>query len=408
MYKRKITPNISEAIADTPAIIINGPRQSGKTTLVKSLKSPSFKPDYYSFDDSGILATAQLDPQGFIQGIKTPVILDEIQRVPELMTAIKCSIDKDRRPGRFLLTGSANVLQLPKLSDSLAGRVELFDLWPLAQAEIESAKSDLLNKLFSGRFPKTFKPNVRKELIKRIFQGGYPEAMTRVGRRQESWFASYIKTILQRDITEISDIQSPAKLTRLLSLLATRTASIINLSDISSATEIPYATLNRYIDLLQLTYLLVLVPAWSSNLGLRLVKAPKLLLNDTGLLASLLAVNPERFQKEPSLFGIILETFVGMELKKIISYSSDRFNLFHYRTLDRHEVDFIVEKGDGKIIGIEVKASSTIGPSDLKGLKNLATTSKGNLQRGIVLYGGDQILPLGDRLVALPISVLWS
>jgi len=408
MYQRKIVTFVQDALADTPAIIISGPRQSGKTTLAKSLVSSSFKPSYITFDDPGNLANAQLDPKGFISGIETPVIFDEIQRVPELFLPIKHSIDNDRRPGRFLLTGSANILRLPKLPDSLAGRVEIFDLWPLSQAEIEGAKNNLIEDLFSGKIARKTSPNKKQDLLNRIFAGGFPEARARDGKRQEAWFASYMATILQRDIREIAEIQSPAKLTRLVSILATRSATILNLSDISNATEIPYATLNRYVDLLQSTYLISLIPAWFSNLGLRLVKAPKLLINDTGLLASLLAINASRFEKDPGLYGSVLETFVEMELKKIISYSSETFGFYHYRTLARHEVDFIVERKGGDILGIEVKASSTVKPEDLKGLKQLAEATKKKFQRGIILYGGDEVLPLGEKLVALPISALWS
>ena len=381
MYKRRLIPLVKEAQKDTPAIIISGARQTGKSTLSKRLIGPSFDAQYLSFDNSNTLSNAKLDPVGFIEGLQGPVVLDEIQRVPELFLTIKHAIDRNRKPGQFLLTGSANVLSLPKLGDSLTGRIQSFELWPLSQDEIEGNESNFLQNVFDEKPIRKIRHIKRNELLKRIFQGGYPEAITRKGERQEAWFESYI---------------------------ATRSATLLNLSDIANSTDIPYVTLNRYMEVLEATYLIQLVPAWSSNLGLRLVKAPKLLINDTGLLSSILGINKDRLFKDPNLFGSLLETFVGMELRKLISYSRERVSLFHYRTLSRHEVDFLLEKRNGDLIGIEVKASSSISHNDLKGLKNLAESTKKRFKRGIVLYGGEEVLPLGERLIALPLSALWT
>ena len=381
MYKRRLIPLVKEAQKDTPAIIISGARQTGKSTLSKRLIGPSFDAQYLSFDNSNTLSNAKLDPVGFIEGLQGPVVLDEIQRVPELFLTIKHAIDRNRKPGQFLLTGSANVLSLPKLGDSLTGRIQSFELWPLSQDEIEGNESNFLQNVFDEKPIRKIRHIKRNELLKRIFQGGYPEAITRKGERQEAWFVSTI---------------------------ATRSATLLNLSDIANSTDIPYVTLNRYMEVLEATYLIQLVPAWSSNLGLRLVKAPKLLINDTGLLSSILGINKDRLFKDPNLFGSLLETFVGMELRKLISYSRERVSLFHYRTLSRHEVDFLLEKRNGDLIGIEVKASSSISHNDLKGLKNLAESTKKRFKRGIVLYGGEEVLPLGERLIALPLSALWT
>jgi predicted AAA+ superfamily ATPase len=408
MYERKITPRIKEALKDTPAIIINGARQTGKSTLAKSLIGPAFDAQYLSFDNNNTLAHAKLDPVGFISELAGPVILDEIQRTPELFLSIKHAIDQNRKPGQFLLTGSANILSLPKLGDSLTGRVELFELWPLSQEEIGEKESSFLQNAFGDKPIRKVEPIKKTALQKRIFSGSFPEAIIRPTNRQEAWFESYIDTLLQRDIRNISDIHGLAKLPKLVSILATRSAKLLNLSDIAASTSIPYATLSRYIDVLEATYLIQLIPAWSSNLGLRLVKAPKLLINDTGLLASILGINDERLEKDPSLFGSLLETFVGMELKKLISYNSERIGLYHFRTLALHEVDFVLEKKNGDLVGIEVKASSSISQSDLKGLKNLAESTKQKFKRGIVLYGGEEVLPLGEKLLAIPISALWS
>jgi hypothetical protein len=412
MYRRKVTHLLKQSLRDTPAVIINGARQTGKSTLVQSLIKKSSNFQYLTLDNANILTQAKLDPVGFIEGIDekvpSPIIIDEIQRAPELLLSIKNCIDKNRKPGRFVLTGSVNLFLLPKLGDSLAGRTEIFTLWPLSQGEIEGVRANFIKNCFEGKIPKTFKAENREGLLERISKGGYPEGMTRKGTRQEAWFSSYIATILQRDVREIADVQGISKLPRLLSLLATRSATLVNMSDIATSTEIPYATLNRYIDLLKATFLIALIPAWSSNLGLRLIKSPKLLINDTGLLLSLLGVNRERLGKDSILFGSVLETFVGMELLKLISGEEEQFTLHHYRTLNRQEVDYVIERKNGEIIGIEVKSSSTISPSDLKGLKNLAEATKTKFAQGIVLYGGQEVIPLGDRVIAMPISGLWG
>ena len=407
MLQRNIKPRIEEALGDTPAIILCGARQTGKTTLVQSLPNRSYRPTYLTFDDSTLLSAAKEDPSGFIFGLNLPVILDEVQRVPEIFPVIKNVIDKKRQPGSFLLTGSANVLFLPDLSESLAGRVELFTLWPLSQQEMKNRAGDIISELFEGTIPKKVSSLNKAELFQRVLKGGYPEPLTRKGQRQRAWFSSYITTILQRDIRDLADIQGLTKLPRLLSLLASRSGSLLNLSAVSNAVDIPYATLHRYMALLEATFLIVQIPAWSSNLGLRLVKSPKLLINDTGMLASLLGLDGERFESDPNLVGSMLETFVGMELVKLISQSETDASLYHFRSASRHEVDFVIERPDGKIVGIEVKAAGSVVGHDLKGLKYLAEHVGNKLELGLVLYSGSEVVPFGNKMYAIPISFLW-
>jgi uncharacterized protein len=428
MYYRGITPHLHDALADSPVVLVNGARQTGKTTLVQQFvpsareapdggpitesdsAGPASPRTFLTLDDSSILAAAKADPAGFIAGLAGPVIIDEVQHAPELFPAIKASVDRDRRPGRFLLTGSANVLLLPRLSESLAGRMEVHTLWPLAQAEIEGRRGSAVDDLFSDRLPTRALPAVgREDLIRRLLSGGYPEPLgRRTEARRRAWFNAYLTTILQRDVRDIANIEGLSQLPRLLALLATRTGALLNLSDVASGIKIPYATLHRYMSVLEATFLLQLLPAWSSNLGTRLIKAPKLLINDTGLAASLLGLDARRLEANPVLVGPLLETLVAMELKKAAGWSTVRPSLFHYRTHARQEVDILLESPAGEVVGVEVKAAASAAPADFAGLRSLAAMTGDRFVRGVLLYTGSQVVPFGERLHAIPISLLWT
>lgn len=414
MYKRHITQQLRDSTKDTPVLLVVGARQTGKTTLVtdKSV-APKFS-KHISLDDFEVLSAAKADPTGFIKEYAesgTSLIIDEVQRAPELFLAIKASVDRDRRPGRFLLTGSANVLMLPKLSDSLAGRIEILTLWPLSQSEIEGTSGNFVDKIFQKTSPlKHFADTKsdRKDLVKRIVKGGYPEPFTRSRTRSVAWFDSYVSTILQRDVRDLANIEGLIQLPKLLSILAARTASLVNTADISRTTGIPYSSLTRYLTLLEMTYLIQTIPAWSGNLTSRLIKSPKIVINDTGLAVHLLQLSESQLNKGSSSLGMLLENFVAMEIIKSISTSRSRPNLFHWHTANREEVDLLLEQRDGSIVGIEVKATSSLGANDTKGLRALKAAAGERFVRGVVLYGGDKVLPLGDRLIALPINSLWS
>lgn len=408
MYKRNIATKLHDALKDTPVVLISGARQTGKSTLAQSLKSKSYDPLYLTFDDLTQLNSARQDPIGFIDNLPSNVVLDEIQYIPELFRTIKHSVDKNRKPGRFLLTGSANVMLLPKLSDSLAGRMEILTLWPLSQQEINEKSSDIITNLFERSIPKKLPKVSRKELEDILLQGGYPEAISRKASRRKDWFTSYVRSILEKDVREIADIADISRFPRLLTYLATQSATLLNLTNLSNAVDIPYSTIQRYLAYLQATYLCVLVQPWSANLGLRMVKSPKILLNDTGLLTSLMGVDTGRFSNEPNLIGPVLETFVGMELKKLIAQSSTSAELFHFRSHTRKEIDYILERRDGQIIGIEVKSASTLNSSDFDAHRMLAEKLKTKLTLGLILYTGDSVVRFGDRLFGVPISVLWS
>ncbi len=412
MYKRFLRPLLLAALEDTPVVFLNGARQTGKSTLVRDLAEGERPARYLTFDDAAVLAAARHDPAGFIAGLEGPVIIDEVQLVPDIFPALKFAVDRDRRPGRFLLTGSANVLLLPRVSESLAGRMEILTLWPLSQGEIEGIEENLVDRLFSTPFtlPQTSSKGAgtRADLLDRVARGGYPEAFGRkTEERRRDWFGSYITTILQRDVREIANIEGLTDLPRVLKLLATRASSLHNLADISRSIDIPQSTLRRYLTLLEATFLLSPLPAWSSNMGKRMIKAPKLALSDTGLLTYLLGANKERLAQDSDALGRSLENFVVTELRKQSSWGKTKPQLFHFRMQAGQEVDVVMEDAAGHLIGVEVKASATVTSGDFKGLRALQELTGNRFIRGVMLYTGTEAVPFGADLFALPIASLW-
>lgn len=337
-------------------------------------------------------------------------MLDEVQRVPELFLAIKAALDRDRRPGRFLLTGSADVLLLPRLSESLVGRMEILTLWPFSQGELEGVREGFVDAVFSDRLPSLPQRGMgTSELIERVVVGGYPEAVVRSTQaRRQAWFSSYVTAILHRDVRDLANIEHLGALPRLLSLLSARITSLLNYSELSRSLGLAQSTLKRYLALLEITFLVQLLPAWSPNLGKRLVKSPKLLLIDTGLAAHLLGLDPKALGSRPELLGPLVENFVAMELKKQIAWSKAQPSMFHLRTGAGQEVDIVLEDASGRVVGIEVKAAATVRPQDFGGLRYLAGLLGDRFLRGIVLYTGDQHVPFGEDLHAVPISSLWE
>lgn len=410
MLIRNITPQIIEALSDTPVVMLNGARQTGKSTLAKSLISQKHIGSYVTLDDATALAAAKHDPAGFIAGLGESVVIDEIQRAPELFVAIKADVDRNRKPGRYLLTGSANVLLLPRLSESLAGRMEIFTLWPLSQGEFVGIREQFIDLLFSEKLPRRapIAADTRTTLIERAIRGGYPEAAARGSHaRRSSWFGSYITTILQRDVRDIANIDGLTAMPRLLSMLATRSPSLLNYSELSRTTGLPQSTLKRYMALFETIFLIGHLPAWYSNLGKRLVKTTKLVMSDSGLLATLLAVDAGRLENNP-LCGAMIENFVIMELKKQISWSATVPAMLHYRTQTGQEVDVVLEDRAGRIVGIEIKSAKTVSANDFKGLQSLAEAAGNNFLRGVVLYGGSESVHFGSNLVAMPVDCLWD
>jgi hypothetical protein len=397
------------ALGDRPAVLLHGARQTGKSTLAAALSATEHTARYLTLDDAAVLAAARTDPTGFIDGLTGSVVLDEIQRAPELLLPIKASVDRDRRPGRFLLTGSANVLLLPRVADTLVGRLEVLTLWPLSQGEIEGRRERFIDTVFSDLLPSLDREEERwVRVLDRMARGGYPEVLVQESEdRRGAWFASYITTLLQRDVRDIANIDGLTALPRLLSLLATRSASLLNVADISRSAGLPMTTLKRYLALLEMSFLVQLLPPWFANLGKRLVKTSKLYVVDSGLLAHLLGVTGERLALDSTLTGPLLESFVVMELRKQLAWSSTRPGLFYFRTSAGHEVDVVLEARGGKLVAVEVKASATIGPGDFKSLRSFAEATGKRFHRGVLLYAGAEAVPFGPRLHALPVSALW-
>jgi uncharacterized protein len=408
MISRSLTPALLEALSDRPVVLLNGARQVGKSTLAQGLIGEQ-SAQYFTLDDATVLAAATNDPTGFIAGLGGPVILDEIQRAPGLFLAIKAAVDRDRSPGRFLLTGSADVFVVPDLSESLVGRMEILTLWPFSQGEVEGAREGFIDALFGKAFvPPPHTPLARADLFERLCTGGFPEVVTRQSEaRRRAWFRSYVTTILQRDVRDLSNIEDLSALPRLLSLLAARSTALLNYSELSRSAGLPASTLKRYFLLLEATFLVQTLSAWSSNLSKRLVKSPKLVLADTGLLASLLGVDRQRLEEEPRLAGPLLESFVLMEIRKQISWSQTQPEMFHYRTQTGQEIDLLLEDAAGRVTAIEVKAGSTVQEKDVRILLELAKELGLKFVRGVVLYTGERAVPFSDRVFALPIQLLW-
>lgn len=388
---------------DTPVVLVNGPRQSGKTTLVKEY-SPSLP--YYTLDDDNILNAVKQDPVGFVNRIDKAII-DEIQRAPELLRSIKLSIDKNRQPGRFLLTGSANLLVLPQIGDSLAGRMEILSLFPLSLAEIQRRENHFIKYTLDQSWPNQVIRSEPSDVISRALTGGYPEMLTRpTFERRNAWAKSYIKAVVERDVKDISSIEKLVEMPRLLEVLAQQSGKLTNFTQIAGQLNLDTKTAQKYVGLLETLFLVHQLRPWHNNTLSRIVKTPKIHFIDSGLLACLNRITIESIEKDKSSFGALLETWVYSELLKMCALQNESWNIYYYRDKDQVEVDFILENHAQKIIGIEVKASQTILNQDFRGLRKLASLADKNWISGIVLYNGDQCLSFGDNLWAIPFSFL--
>lgn len=408
MTRRHIEDSVRRALADTPVVLLNGARQTGKTTLAQVMAAETGA-QYFTLDDAATLALAAGDPAGFIRNLPGAVVLDEIQKAPDLFPAIKLAVDKKRTPGRFLLTGSANVMTLPRLSESLAGRMEIIPLFPFSAGELAGRREGFVKRLFDGGIAKSKPAPAAGDLPARLARGGYPEATQREAEgRRSAWFASYISTILQRDVRDLARVDALHSLPNLLKLLAARASGLLNLAEVGRGAGLPHTTLTRYLALLETVFLVHRLPAWSPNLGKRLVKAPKLHLVDTGLACHLIGADAKRLAEDRTLLGSILETFVVGELRKQLSWADSRAALYHFRTAGGSEVDVVLEKADGSVAGVEVKAGATVAAADFAALQELRDQLGKRFRAGVVLHGGDQVVPFGDKLWLVPLPALWA
>jgi hypothetical protein len=393
-------------MADTPVVLLAGPRQAGKTTLVRQLAANELR--YLTLDDELTLLSARADPVGMIRSLDRAVI-DEIQRAPQLLLAIKKSVDEDRRPGRFLLTGSANLMALPTVADSLAGRMETLSLLPLSQSEIERQSANWLDGVFKGQIPKPGTTAHGSDLVERVLRGGYPEAVSRpTSKRRVAWARQYIDAIIQRDVRDVSGIEKLDQLPRLLRALAQTAGQLCNYTQLAGQVGLDGKTASRYVAVFEQMYLLRRVEVWARNRLNRVIKTPKLQFIDSGLLASLLELTTDEVAQDRTRFGNVLETFVYAELLKHTTTADGNYHLMYYRDIDQFEVDLVIENAAGHLVGVEVKAAATVKESDLRGLKKWSKLAGDRFKMGIVLYDGNEIMPIGDNLWAAPLSTLWG
>lgn len=404
IYPRLVEQRVADAMLDTRVVMIVGPRQSGKTTLAKKMAKAEM--DYYTLDNATTLDAARQDPVGFVRRMDRAII-DEVQRAPELLLAIKESVDTDQRPGRFLLTGSANLMTLPRVADSLAGRMEVVRLLPLAQSEIRTSGSSFLLDAFRNE-ARAGGSIVGDDLMAAVLAGGYPEALGRkTWARKQDWYVDYVQAIVQRDVRDVAQIEQIAQMPRLLRILAEHSGQLVNYSGIGAAIGMNHITTQKYVGIFESLFLARTLQPWFSNKLKRLTKTPKIHFLDSGLLAALRDLSLDRLRDERGQFGPLLETFVFGEILKLASGGETRFEFSHFRDKQQNEVDIVIEDRRGRIVGIEIKAAASVSNSDFSGLRILADACGERFVSGIVLYDHQKVIPFGERLSAVPISALW-
>lgn len=401
---RLVQASLQDSLTDTPVVLLQGPRQCGKTTLARSVAEPAGF-GYLSFDDDNLVRAARADPLGFVTDLPPKMVLDEVQRVPEIFTTLKLVVDRDRQPGRFLLTGSADVLLLPKLADSLAGRIEVIRLHPLAQVELRQQSAVFLQQLFRAEFGVVAATRMGPALADLVVSGGFPAALTRQPARRRSWYQAYVQTLVQRDVRDLARIAALDVVPRLLELAAGQTAHLFNVSELASPFGLSRPTIRDYLSLLERVFLVDILPPWHVRQINRLVKTPKLHLGDTGVASALLRLDAPALYANRAVLGQLLETFVFQELRRQASGQSEPIAFYHFRHRDDHEVDIVLEQGTA-LAGVEVKASGTVRMEDFRGLKKLQEIAGDRFACGVVLYDGEVSLPFGPRLFALPMQAL--
>lgn len=398
---------VTEALQDTRVVLVNGARQSGKSTLTRLVIRGIAGASVRLLDDPATLQAAVDEPTSFVEhdGL---MLIDEIQLAPQLLRPIKVAVDLDPRPGRFLLTGSSRVLALRDLPDALPGRMEIIELWPFSQGEIDRTPDGFVDAAF------TIGPDIshdstlrRADYLERAVVGGFPEAVRRNPRRRAAFFDSYLTTLIERDVLQLASIERRGELMKLLRLLASRTGTLLMPGTLARQIDIPRTTLVRYIELLNAVFLIKSIPAWSAKYTSRAVRAPKLVFVDSGIVCHLVGQDAHRLAEPGGAAGQVLESMVVSELARQLTWAQQRATLYHYRTKDRVEVDAVLEAPDGRLIGVEVKAGATIRSEDVAGLRHLATIAGDRFVAGYVLYTGQQTLPYGEKIRTIPMDALW-
>lgn len=409
LVSRFIREDILNALVDTRVVVVLGARQVGKSTLVESIAEEIGAPTVLSLDDQATRRSAEQDPVGLIGDLRVPAVIDEIQRAPDLLLAIKRRVDQDKSPGQFLLTGSANILTAPRIADALTGRAEYHQLGPLSQGEIRGVRETFLPRLFEGAVPSlSTQPVGRRPYAALIAAGGYPEARAREGKRRVRFFASYVDTIIERDLSSIFEVRDRHTVRRLLDAFAATSSSLLNHSNIARDLGVDLKTVQSHTDLLETLFLVRRLPAYSSNLLNRVVKTPKGYVTDSGLLTYLIGADSDRIVDDGKIAGLTFETFAVMELLRQAEWQDAPLHAFHYRDKDGREVDLVLERQSGDAVGVEVKAAASVSSADFAGLRHLRAKLGARFRGGAVLYTGESTVPFGDRLFAVPIAGLWS
>jgi predicted AAA+ superfamily ATPase len=417
LYPRRASDAVQLGLKHTPAVLLAGARQTGKTTLATRLAAGPAGAELATLDDAATLALARRDPDGFLEALGPRAVIDEVQRAPGLLPAIRRSILRDPRPGRFLLIASASPVVMTDLAGWPRGLLETVPLDPLSQGEIRRVTEGFVDAVFTGD-PPTLAATPREaaaggaesrdELIAAALMGGYPRVQALGFERRAAWFRSYVTTLLDRDVRDLAQVADLAPMPQLLGLLAARSSGLLNAAGLSRDVGVPNTSLRRYLGLLEMAHLAIRVPAWTAAVGKRLVKAPKLFLCDSGLMAHLALVTEERLAHDAGLAAPLLETFAVMELLKQAGWSRTRPKASHFRTESGHEVDLVLESADGGIVGVDVRPVATIGAADLRGLGTLRDVAGRRFRRGVLLYLGREVMRLEGRLWAVPLSGLWA
>jgi len=410
LIPRHIRPNLVEALTDTRIACVLGPRQSGKSTLIRAIAEDEHPARYVTLDDPATLALAREDPTGFVAGPERMAI-DEVQRAPDLLLALKVVVDTDQSRGRFLISGSANIITHPRVADALPGRVEYLTLWPLSQAELAERRPTFLDAAFAGETPQVDDPPVgRAAYGQRVVRGGFPEAVRADASRRQRFFNGYVDSILGREVEELGSVRDADASARVLRLAAARSAALTNMSAIGQELGIDHKTVGNHLRSLEQLFMVVRLPAWHANLGHRVVRTPKLHIADSGLLCSLIGADAERLTNDGTLAGSVFETFAVTEILRQAGSSAltPGLALHHYRDQPGNEVDLVLERFNGDVVGIEVKAAASPHPRDAAGLKLLRDRLGERFKQGLLLHLGGTTIPIGDRISIVPLAALWE
>lgn len=408
IYPRHNRALVVEGLADTRIVFLVGARQVGKTTLARGIATAEYPLTVFSLDDDVTRNAARDDPTAFVAGLPRPALLDEIQRAPNLLLALKKAVDHDQSPGQFLITGSANILTSKKVKDALTGRIDTVSLWPLSQAEVAGTANNFVDTLLAGSPPQVVGASVgRDAFVSVVAAGGYPEARRRAPARRDRWFRNYLDSTLDRDLRDVSEALKLEEMPRLLRLLATQAASVVSYRSIGERLDLHHDTVKSYIGILEQMFLVRRLPAWRPGLGAREIAKPKIYIADSGLLCHLVGADEKRLAEDDQVTGKALENFVAMEVVKHLEWASRRVRLYHYQR-EREDIDLVIEDADGSLAAVEVKALATVRDRDMRWLARLREQRSDRFRTGVVLYSGEQTVPLGDRLWAVPVSGLWA